>query len=186
VPVYLPPALTLFLDRLRRTGDIADAVQHLRAQSAPLRRALVRLQQARAGAASLRELHAARTRFTEAATRLQTAGTAGASVVAISQAIDIAPAVMTAAANPLDPTSFGNALLKAPYEWIRTWWRRRPYRPAFQLRDRLLAIRDYADLVTQATGHHIDARQLTDLATTYGDRADRLRVYSPPRRPDPA
>ncbi len=183
--VYLPPALTLFLDHLREAGDIASAVERLRAQSAPLRRALVRLQQARAGAASLRELHAARTKFAEAATQLQTTSTTG-TTAAISQAIDIAPAVMTAAANPLDPSSFGNALVKAPYDWIRGWWRRRPYRPAFQLRDRLLAIRDYADLVTQATGHHIDAKQLADFATSYEYPTRRLGVYGPPRRPDPA
>jgi hypothetical protein len=182
VPVYLPPALTLFLDHVRRGHDVSDAIRRLRAESEPLRRALVRLQESRARATSLRELHAARSRFAEVSAQFQLVPH-NVAESAIDQVMDMAPGIAAAAANPLDVRSYTTALLKTPRDWIRGWWRRRPYRPAFQLRDRLLAVRDFAELFTESTGIELDAEKFTGLAETYDWYAQRLPVYGRARRP---
>jgi hypothetical protein len=181
-PLFLPPALTLLLDRLGQTRDVADAVGWLRAEFAPLRRALVRLQDERAQAGSLGDLLAARQRFTAVAGELR-GGTRVGSPTAIDQALEIAPAVAAALANPLDVTSYTAALVKAPVDWIRGWWRRRPYRPAFQLQDRLLAVRNYAGLLEEAVGVRIDARAFDWLDWAYVTYFGQLKAMGRGRFP---
>jgi hypothetical protein len=181
LPTYLPPALTLFLSHLAEGHDLSTSIARLRTEFKPLRQALAQLQQDRERASSLSDMHAARARFAEVANQLRGHGPGPAAV--LDQALDIAPNVAVALANPLDVTSYPAALLKAPAHLIRTWWRRRPYRPAFHLRDRLLAVRDYADLLRRATGIRIDQSQLDRVAATYDGQLQRLRLYSGARLP---
>jgi hypothetical protein len=182
LPIYLPPALTLFLSHLAEGHDLSTSIAWLRTEFKPLRQALAQLQQDRERASSLGELRAARARFAEVADQLRRHSRPGPAAV-LDQALDIVPDVAVALANPLDVTSYPAALLKAPASLIRTWWRRRPYRPAFHLRDRLLTVRDYADLLRRATGIRIDPSQFDHLAARYDGQLQRLRLNSGARLP---
>jgi len=182
LPIYLPPALTLFLSHLAEGHDLSTSIARLRTEFKPLRQALAQLQQDRERAGTLGEMHAARARFVEVADQLRRHGRPGPAAV-LDQALDIVPDVAVALANPLDVTSYPAALLKAPANLIRTWWRRRPYRPAFHLRDRLLAVRDYADLLHRATGINVGQSQFDRVAATYDGQLRKLRLYSGARLP---
>ena len=57
--------------------------------------------------------------------------------------------------NPLKPTNYSAALFSMPIEWIRKWWRNRPLSLAFRLRDRLLEIRKYQNLLKDTIGLEI-------------------------------
>jgi hypothetical protein len=181
-PFYLPPALTLFLDHLRREHDTVSAVRWLRAEFAPLRRGLARLQEERAHATSLGELRVARARFADVLDQLRNPGPPESNAV-LDQALDLAPALTSALTNPLDASSYANVLVKAPKDRIRRWWRRRPYRLAFRLRDRLLGVRHYADLFADATGVHVDPAEFTNLNQEFGNYLNRLPATGPARRP---
>ncbi|MFE7439324.1 hemerythrin domain-containing protein [Streptomyces chartreusis] len=152
LPLYLPPAVTLFFDHLRRNGgDVPGAVERLRNDHQGLRKQLARLQRELSASNTLGEAREARRRFKAALEQLGTEfgeGPRGR----IVQLIDIAPEVAKVAANPLDVGSFTDELVQRPAEWIRSWWVRRPLRSAFDLKDSLLKVKDYGPLLTDATG----------------------------------
>jgi hypothetical protein len=146
-PIYLPPALTLFLDHRRHGRDIYEAVHQLRRDHQPLRTALAQLRTRSAEARSLAELRTAKRRFREVLAQLRT-DQQPATTTIVDQALDLAPAITRVLTNPLDVTGYSARLLQTPREWIRRWWLRRPYRLAFRLRERLLAVREYEGLAT--------------------------------------
>jgi hypothetical protein len=186
LPVYLPPALALFLERLRDGAEPGPAVLDLRREHRRLRAALADLPSARRGAASLKELRNARRRAAAALTQLDTGPRAGMGQQgALDRIVDLAPEIAKVAVNPLDITAYQAALVKAPVDWLRTWWLRRPYRPVFRLRDRLLAIRGYDRLLT-AAGLDIPAAELDQFTADYETRFSKYPFYGSSRRPGSA
>ncbi|GEB57106.1 hypothetical protein [Streptomyces gardneri] len=169
-PLYLPPALALFLNHLRAHGDIAMAVDDLRHQHRKLRRALAELQQSLESGSTLGDAKAARHRLNAALDALRgdldphdqaAAGT-------VDQLIDIVPGVVNAAANPLDVGGYAEALVARPAEWIRSWWLRRPVRSAIRLSSRLDNLSRYHRLLGEATGQHVDPGRFEHLRQEYG------------------
>ncbi|MCX5360749.1 hypothetical protein OG864_18765 [Streptomyces sp. NBC_00124] len=168
--LYLPPALSLFLDHLRAHGDIAAAVDALRHQHRRLRRSLAELQQTLDTSSSLGEARAARKRLKAALETLRADldpgdRTAGGTV---DQLIEIVPGVVKAAANPLDVGGYADALLARPSDWIRSWWLRRPVRSALRLSTRLEDLSRYDRLLEEATGHRCDPAEVEALRRSYG------------------
>jgi len=98
----------------------------------------------------------------------------------VDQALDLAPAITKVLVNPLDVTAYSANLVKTPRDWIRTWWLRRPYRLAFRLRERLLAVRGYGDLLAPLEVGPEDIERFTE---RYGHHLDFFRTYGPARRP---
>lgn len=169
-PLYLPPALALFLNHLRAHGDIAMAVDDLRHQHRKLRRALAELQQSLESGSTLGDAKAARHRLNAALDALRgdldphdqaAAGT-------VDQLIDIVPGVVNAAANPLDVGGYAEALVARPAELIRSWWLRRPVRSAIRLSSRLDNLSRYHRLLGEATGQHVDPGDFEHLRQEYG------------------
>jgi hypothetical protein len=156
-------------------------VQRLRAEFGPLRLALVRLQEDTGRAGSLKELHAAKTRFRQVLADIR--ATPGSSTAVVDQALDLVPVVASALTNPLDVTAYSASLVTTPQDWVRRWWQRRPYRLVFGLRDRLLAVRDYGGLLADGAGLHIDPAELTAFATDYEQYLAHFATYGPARRP---
>ncbi|MFI6213843.1 hypothetical protein ACIBCD_17785 [Nocardia brasiliensis] len=169
LPLYLPPALALFLDHLRRHGDIGAAVHELRHRHRRFRRGLRNLQRDLDTSATLGEARAARQRLAEAMRTLHTelgpdtpvAGT-------VEQLIDIVPDVAKVVTNPLDMDNYTEALLARPAEWLRSWWLRRPIRPALELHSRLDDLGRYDRLLEQATGQRRDRARVHNLRINYG------------------
>jgi hypothetical protein len=189
-PLYLPPALALFLDHLRRHGDIAAAVDDLRYQHRKLRRSLTELQKTLDTGSTLGEMRAARRRFNAAleALRADLGPDDQAAVGTVDQLIEIVPGVVKVAANPLDPVGYAEALLMRPADWIRSWWLRRPVRSALRLSTRLDHLSNYERLLEEATGQSCDAAEVDALRRRYGDTLDLYGCDSrlpaaPPRSP---
>jgi len=170
LPLYLPPALALFLDHLRTHGDIAMAVEDLRHQHRKLRRTLTELQQSLETGSTLGEVKAARRRLNAALDALRTdlGPHDQAAVGTVDQLIDIVPGVVNAAANPLDVGGYAEALMARPAEWIRSWWLRRPVRSAVRLSTRLEHLSRYHRLLEEATGQRFDPAHVEGLRRTYG------------------
>ncbi|MDT0393004.1 hypothetical protein [Streptomyces dubilierae] len=173
-PLYLPPALALFLDHLRRHKDIAAAVDNLRHQHRKLRRTLAELQQTLQTGSTLGEMRAARRRFNTALEALRTdlAPEDQTAVGTVDQLIDIVPGVVKVAANPLDPVGYAEALLARPADWIRSWWLRRPVSAALRLSTRLDHLSNYERLLEEATGQSCDAAEVDALRRRYGATLD--------------
>ncbi|MCX4538246.1 hypothetical protein [Streptomyces sp. NBC_01669] len=168
LPLYLPPALSLFLDHLRTNGNIASAIDDLRRSHRKLRRDLASFQHALEGCATLRDARDARRRLADALTALRAEPNGAPPHGAIDQVLDIVPDAVRAAANPLDVSGYSDTLIRRPVEWIRSWWVRRPIRSAFALSDRLLDLSQYDQLLEAATGQRCSSEQITRLHTQYG------------------
>ena len=176
--LYLPPALALFLDRVRGGESYGDAVAGLRSEYGPLRAALARLQTESSESASLGDRRKAKRRFREVMTQLRAvASDRGA---AVDQALDLAPDIGGVLANPLDVTAYTGNLLTTARDSIRNWWLRRPYRLAFQLRRRLLDVRNYDRLLNDVG---VTSEQMAAFTVRYTAHLDRYRTYGPARRP---
>ncbi|WP_326585425.1 hypothetical protein OG889_45000 [Streptomyces sp. NBC_00481] len=173
-PLYLPPALALFLDHLRRHGDIAAAVDDLRHQHRKLRRTLGELQQTLDTGSTLGEARAARRRLNAALEALRTdlGPDDQAAAGTVDQLIDIVPGVVKVAANPLDPVGYAETLLARPADWIRSWWLRRPVRSALRLSTRLDDLGRYDRLLEEATGQRCDPAEVEALRHQYGRALD--------------
>ncbi|NNN30881.1 hypothetical protein HLK59_10975 [Streptomyces sp. S3(2020)] len=179
VPVYLPPGAAIFLDTLRELRSVPDTLVSVRKRHEGLRTAFRKLQVNSAASRTLGELHRNRQRFTAvlAELRLPESATPGT----LETSIDLLPDVVKAAANPLDVAGYGENLIRRPATWIQDWWRKRPYRLAFQLRDQLLEIANYQDLLQSATGVHISETELRAYAQLLEEDG-----HNPPgRRPGP-
>jgi hypothetical protein len=189
VPLYLPPALSLFLDHLRAHGDIAAAVDDLRRRHHKLRRALTELQQTLDSSSTLGEARAARRRLNAVLEALRTDLAPGdqAAVGTVDQLIDIVPSVTKMAANPLDVDGYAEALLARPADWIRSWWLRRPVRSALRLSTRLENLSRYDRILEEATGQQCDPADTEELRHQYGAALDLYggdsRLPATPRRP---
>ncbi|MFI6864356.1 hypothetical protein ACIBKZ_31440 [Streptomyces sp. NPDC050421] len=168
LPLYLPPALSLFLDHLRANGNIASAIDDLRRSHRKLRRDLASFQHAMGGSATLRDARDAQRRLTAALTTLRAEANGAPPHGAIDQVLDIVPAAVRAAANPLDVSGYSDTLVRRPAEWIRSWWVRRPIRSAFVLSDRLLGLSQYDQLLEAATGQRCTSEGIAWLHTRYG------------------
>ncbi|MFE9993456.1 hypothetical protein [Streptomyces avermitilis] len=168
LPLYLPPALSLFLDHLRTNGDIASAIDTLRRSHRKLRRDLATFQQALEDSATLRDARDARRRLADALSVLRADANGAPPHGAIDQVLDIAPDVVQAAANPLNVSSYADALISRPAEWIRSWWVRRPIRSAFALSDRLLGLSQYDQLLEAATGQRCSDADMARVRNRYG------------------
>ncbi|MDG9704795.1 hypothetical protein [Streptomyces sp. DH37] len=177
LPLYLPPALALFLDHLRSHGDIAAAVDDLRRRYRGLRRSLAGLQQGLDAGSTLGEVRAARRRLAAALEALRAEigpdDRAGAPD-SVDRLVDIVPGVLKAAANPLDVGGYADALLARPADRIRSWWLRRPVRAALRLSTRLEDLGRYDRLLEEATGHRCGADEVEELRAGYGAA---LRLY---------
>ncbi|MFF1916457.1 hypothetical protein ACFVYE_33785 [Streptomyces sp. NPDC058239] len=168
LPLYLPPALSLFLDHLRSNGNIAGAIDDLRRSHRKLRRDLASFQHALGGSATLRDARDARRRLADALTALRAEANGAPPHGAIDQVLDIVPDAVRAAANPLDVSGYSDTLIRRPAEWIRSWWVRRPIRSAFALSDQLLGLSQYDQLLEAATGQRCSSEQIARLHTQYG------------------
>lgn len=170
LPLYLPPALSLSLDHLRTHRDIAAGVDELRRLGHEFRRALSQFQHDLDSSSSLGDARAARRRFNATLTALRIGldtnhhGASGT----IDQLLDIVPAVAKAAANPFDVVGYADALVRRPKDWIRSWWLRRPIRPALAISGRLDELGRYDQLLADATGLRCDQRQVDGLREQYG------------------
>ncbi|WP_345666252.1 hypothetical protein [Streptomyces venetus] len=169
MPLYLPPALALFLDHLRTHGDIAAAVDDLRRRHRKLRRSLNALQHTLHSDSALGEARAARRRLNAAleALRSDLGPDDQAAVGTVDQLLDIMPSVAKAATNPLDIGGYAEALAAHPANWIRSWWLRRPVRAALRLSTRLEDLSRYDRLLYEATGQYWDPRELDELHREY-------------------
>lgn len=179
VPVYLPPGASVFLDTLRERRSVPDSLVSVRKRHEGLRAAFRRLQEDSAASRSLGELHRHRQRFAAVLEELRTPD--GAAPGTLETSIELLPDVVKAAANPLDVAGYGESLIRRPATWVQDWWRRRPYRPAFQLRDRLLDITDYQDLLHGATGVRIPEAEIQAYAELLAEESH----YPAARRPGP-
>jgi hypothetical protein len=178
-PIYLPPGLTIFLDTMREHRSVPASIVELRRRSQPLRDAFRKLQEDTSRSRTIGQLHRHRLRFAEVLDALRTPD--GARSAGLETAIDLLPEVAQAAANPLDLSAYGENLIRKPAEWIQNWWRQRPYRVAFDLRERLLEVADYTHLLQDVTGVRITADDLR----AYAAVPDAGAQIPPVRRPGP-
>ncbi len=177
VPVYLPPGAAVFLDALRELRSVPDALVAVRKRHQGLRVAFRRLQEDSAASRSLGELHRHRQRFAAVLEELRTPE--GATSAVLETSIELLPDVARAAANPLDVAGYGETLVRRPATWIQDWWRKRPYRLAFRLRDHLLEIENYQDLLYAATGVRISQEEIR----AYTELLEEEGHYPAARRP---
>ncbi|WP_405467593.1 hypothetical protein [Streptomyces canus] len=180
MPIYVPPGAAVFLDTMRERRSIPDSLLVVRKRHQGLRAAFRKLQEDSAEARTLGDLHRNRKRFSAVLEELRTPDTAASAVLETS--IDLIPDVLKAAANPLDLAGYGENLLRKPATWIQDWWRNRPYRPVFRLRDRLLDIADYQDLLHAATGVRISEAEMQ----AYARLREEDSQYPSARRPGPS
>jgi hypothetical protein len=164
IATYLPPALSLFLDRMRQCKDMTEAILGLREEYRELRLALAKFQRATNSDMELGQMLKARRDLAETLAEL---GSVSDTNGAIDQVIDIIPSVAKAVANPLDVSAYSDELVNRPADWLRSWWRRRPLRSVFVLRDQLLGLSQYADLLDDALGVQLEPADLTRLIETY-------------------
>ncbi|MER6711475.1 hypothetical protein [Streptomyces sp. NPDC000877] len=179
VPIYLPPGAAVFLDTLRERRSMSDSLLLMRKRYRRLRDAFRKLQEDSAVAPTLGELHRNRRRFAAVLEELRTPD--GATSAVLETSIDLLPDIVKATANPLDVTGYGETLIRTPVTWIQDWWRKRPYRLAFQLRDHLLEIANYQDLLHDATGVRISEAEIQAYAQILEDEGH----YPTARRPGP-
>ncbi|MGW8375331.1 hypothetical protein [Streptomyces sp. ODS28] len=179
VSVYLPPGATIFLDTLRERRSVPDTLVSVRKRYEGLRAAFRKLQEDSAASRTLGELHRNRQRFTAVLEELRTPD--GATPGTLETSIELLPDVVKAAANPLDVAGYGESLLRKPATWVQDWWRKRPYRLAFQLRDQLLDVTNYQDLLHGATGVRISEAEIQE----YAELLEEERHYPAARRPGP-
>lgn len=171
VPVYLPPALSLFLDRLRSGKTVPETILELREEYRDLRLALSNLQNATNSSATLRHMLKARRNFVK---NLESLRGSNDSRNTVDQVLDIIPSVAKAVTNPLDINAYTGELLRRPADWIRAWWRRRPLRPVFALQDQLMGLNQYDNLLEQALHVKLDPGDVMQLVKSYEKC---LRVY---------
>ncbi|MGI5423711.1 hypothetical protein [Streptomyces sp. CA-179760] len=179
VPIYLPPGVAIFLDTMRELRSVPESLLVVRKRYEPLRAAFRRLQEDSAASQTLRDLHRNRQRFSAVLDELRTPD--GSTQAVLETSIDLLPEVVKAAANPLDLSGYGENLLRRPATWIQNWWRRRPYRLTFQLRDHLFEIANYHDLLHDATRIRITEAEIRAYARLLEDDVQ----YSSARRPGP-
>ncbi|WP_146075366.1 hypothetical protein [Streptomyces sp. Ru71] len=157
--LYLPPALALFLETFRRGKDITKSVDHLREEYAPLRKMLAKYQEDISNSATLGQARTAKRKFNESLTRISEKFD-NPHPAFVNQALDIVPSVASMAADPLNVEKYAENLVQRPVEWLRNWWLNRPLSPIFKLRDHLLALRDYGNLLQEATGIALQKEQI--------------------------
>jgi len=170
--LYLPPALSLFLEQLRQGNDVAASIDYLRKKYAPLREMLAKCQEDISNSATLGEARAAKRKFNESLIRVSEKFENPHQAFA-NQVFDIVPSVANIAVDPLNVEKYAENLVQRPVTWLRTWWLNRPLRPIFKLRDHLLALRDYGSLTQEAIGITLQQAQIRRLVQNHF-RSNRL------------
>lgn len=176
-PIYLPPGAAIFLDIMREHRSVTQSLLTMRARFQPLRDAFRKLQEDAATARTIGELHRHQQRFANVLEELRTPDGAGGAGLEI--AIDLLPEIARVAANPLDLSAYGDNLIRKPALWLQNWWRRRPYRLVFRLRERLLDIADYPRLLHDVTGVHISDQELREFVARHRDESHHQMARKP-------
>jgi hypothetical protein len=163
MPIFLPPATALFLDRLRATGDIAGSVIWFRKEFSSLRVALKRIQADMVQGKTIAERQAGLKKLAFVLEGLAGQYGDARNKSTLESLIDYAPEVISPLLNPMDPGSYSAKLILQPAQWIRDWWQKRPFRAAFEARDLLAKVEDYQNLVPDVLGISISPKEFTDL-----------------------
>lgn len=173
-PVLAPPFLALFLSEMRLVRDPWKCLEGLRQEFAPLRAAIRELDAKLRNAGSIKERLEAKA---HAKLVLDSLGGhhEGRESFSLAEVLGYAPDVIKPLSDPLDPESYDLGLLTKSAKWVRAWWTRRPFRIAYQIRDRLHAIESYGSLISDSIGVDVDAREARRFASYYDEF---LSLYS--------
>ena len=179
VPLFLPPTLAVFLDIFQSTKDLAKTIDAFRGEFAALRRGLRELETRSLQARTIAERMEIKQKIVSTLGSLvshyQSKQDATLETVISYGEIALKPLV-----NPLDPTKYSKELLLKPLGWIKTWWRDRPLRAAFDLRKRLHDIKEYEGLAGRALGLELDQEEKQRFYSVYDAY---LALYERKRKP---
>lgn len=166
--IALPPIVSVFLNKLRENDDLSLCVTQIRNEFEGLRDALRQLQRDLREAETLHQRLDAKDHIQEVLSSLKTHYDIRDDAN-LEEAIGFAPEVLKPLANPLDPSKYSADLVRKPLHWVRDWWLKRPYRLAYQLRNQLLSIPRYHDLLNDSLGIHIGKEETEFFQHIYGE-----------------
>jgi hypothetical protein len=166
IPLYLPPTLAIFLELFASTGCLFEAIDSFRREFAAIRRSFLALEKEFISASSLGERLRVKHRVLELLKSLELHYTTRDDSK-LETVMGFAPDILNPLSNPSDPTKYSKELLTVPLSWVRDWWRKRPFRHVFRLRNRLESVSNYENLASQVLAVSFDKEQKESFLALY-------------------
>ncbi len=181
-PILVPPVTSIFLQKLKNNKNISSCLEEIRSEFKGLREALKKLQYDLRNSETMHERLKAKRKLKDLLEAL-TKHYEFHNHTILDEALAYAPNVLKPLSNPTNPEKYTTELVKKPIDWVREWWSRRPFRVAYKLRDRLLSIPNYNDLLKDSLAVNITDKESEYFQKYYDDY---LSLYGQKKKPNQA
>jgi hypothetical protein len=181
VPILMPPTLTIFLETFKTSPDLSRAIDSFRNEFAALRQGLRKLENENLEATTLGERLEIKHRIVQILESLKSHYKMRDDAT-LETVLGFGEVALKPLTSPLDPSKYSSELIKKPLNWIKTWWRNRPLKAAFQLKKRLQSIDEYEKLSSEVLGIEFDRKEKERFNSDYNSY---LSLYQRKATPAP-